>query len=76
MARAFPNEKISWVHGQARRVGGAVYFPMYHPAAALHQPSLHSTVESDFRKLRQLLDGELTIEDHQEPPQVEQLSLF
>jgi DNA polymerase len=76
MARAFPDEKISIVHGQPRRVGERVYFPMYHPAAALHQPSLKPTVEADFTRLRALLDGELEPEDYEPPPEVEQLSLF
>jgi DNA polymerase len=76
MAQAFPNEKISSVHGRPRQVGDRVYFPMYHPAAALHQPSLRSTVEADFKKLRDLLDGKITPEPYTPPPDVEQLSLF
>jgi DNA polymerase len=76
MARAFPDEKISLVHGQARRVGDQVYFPMYHPAAALHQPSLRSVVEADFQLLRELLDGNLEPEEYTPPPEAEQLSLF
>ncbi|MBN2007387.1 MAG: uracil-DNA glycosylase [Anaerolineae bacterium] len=76
MNRAFPDEKISIVHGQPRKVNDRVYFPMYHPAAALHQPSLRSTVETDFDKLRALLDGYLIPEEFVPPPEVEQLSLF
>ena len=76
MNRAFPEEKISVVHGQPRKVNQRVYFPMYHPAAALHQPSLRSTVEADFDRLRALLDGKLIPEDFTPPPEVEQLSLF
>lgn len=76
MARAFPDEKISVVHGQPRNVEGRVYFPMYHPAAALHQPSLRSVVEADFRRLKDLLEGQLTPEDYTPPPDAEQLSLF
>ncbi|MBN1486494.1 MAG: uracil-DNA glycosylase [Anaerolineae bacterium] len=76
MARAFPDEKVSRVHGIPRKVGSQVYFPMYHPAAALHQPSLRPTVEEDFRRLRQLLEGELLPDEYTPPPTVEQLSLF
>ena len=76
MAQAFPDEKVSRVHGQARQVGEQVYFPMYHPAAALHQPSLRSVVEADFERLRDLLDGRLTPEVYTPPPEAEQLSLF
>lgn len=76
MNRAFPDEKISVVHGNPRKVNNRVYFPMYHPAAALHQPSLRSTVEADFDRLRALLDGTLIPEEFTPPPDVEQLSLF
>jgi uracil-DNA glycosylase len=76
MARAFPDEKISKVHGEPRIVEGQIYFPMYHPAAALHQPSLRTTVEEDFKQLRQLLDGTLQPSEYSPPPDVEQLSLF
>jgi DNA polymerase len=76
MARAFPNEKISRIHGQPRRVDGRIYFPMYHPAAALHQPSLRRVVEEDFLKLKAVLDGEVRVPDYEAPPDAEQLSLF
>jgi uracil-DNA glycosylase len=82
MARAFADEKVSQVHGHPRTVvdeahpEGLVYFPMYHPAAALHQPSLRGTVEADFVRLRALLDGALEPEVYSPPPDVEQLSLF
>ncbi len=76
MARAFPNEKISRIHGQPRRVDGRIYFPMYHPAAALHQPSLRRVVEEDFLKLRDVLEGKITVPDYEAPPDAEQLSLF
>lgn len=76
MAKAFPDEKISAVHGRPRKVGNRTYFPMYHPAAALHQPSLRSLIEADFTKLRELLDGTLTPEEFTPPPEAEQLSLF
>lgn len=76
MARAFPTEKISLVHGQARRVGDLVYFPMYHPAAALHRPSLKTDVEADFQRLRELLDHQWEPEVYQAPPEAAQLSLF
>ena len=51
MARFLPNAKISEVHGQASWVKGRLIVAMYHPAAALHQPTLKSTVEKDFTRL-------------------------
>jgi DNA polymerase len=55
MARFFPGARISAIHGKARAVGGRTVVAMYHPAAALHQPSLRATVEADFATLRPLL---------------------
>lgn len=76
MARAFPNEKISRIHGQPRKVDGVVYVPMFHPAAALHQPSLRRTVEDDFKKLPQILAELTQLQDEEPPQQAQQLSLF
>ena len=76
MARVFPNEKISRIHGQAKKVDGIVYVPMYHPAAALHQPSLRRDVEEDFKKLPAILAEIEHLPDEEPPAAVEQLSLF
>jgi DNA polymerase len=43
--------RISAVHGSVRRAGGRFVFPMYHPAAALHQASLRETLFADVRGL-------------------------
>ena len=77
MARAFPNEKISAIHGRPKKIEGIVWLPMFHPAAALHQPSLRRTVEEDFKTLPKILAEIEQIQDEEEPPpQAEQLSLF
>ncbi len=77
MARAFPNEKISRIHGQPKKVEGIVYMPMFHPAAALHQSSLRKTIEEDFKKLPAILAEIETLQDEEPPsPQAQQLSLF
>jgi DNA polymerase len=77
MARAFPNSKISQVHGQPRKVDGIVYVPMFHPAAALHQPSLKKTVEEDFQKLPKILaELEKLAESDKPADTAQQLSLF
>ncbi len=55
MARFLPGAKISQVHGRPVRVKGRLVVPMYHPAAALHQPSLRSVVEDDFAQLPDLI---------------------
>lgn len=58
MARFLPNAKISEIHGQPSTIRGRLIVPMYHPAAALHQPSLKSTVEQDFARLPQILKSQ------------------
>ena len=50
-----PQETISKVHGQPRLWGNRYIFPMYHPAAALHQGNLRTVLEDDMRKLPELL---------------------
>lgn len=51
-----PDQKISAVHGQAKRYRGQVYFPVYHPAAALYTGSLKQTLFDDFAKLPKVLE--------------------
>ena len=74
MARFFPGETISKVHGKARRQGDAIYYAMYHPAAALHQQSLRQTIQNDMLKIPSLLAQAEKIPQVEEKPQ--QLSMF
>jgi len=76
MARAFPKARISRIHGRPRKVGGVLYYPMYHPAAALHQPSLRRTVEEDMRRIPELLQQAAQIAESPLLPEAEQLRLF
>jgi DNA polymerase len=51
--------KISEVHGKPlKRKDGIIFFPMYHPAAALHQPKYCESIVTDFKKLAKLLKRE------------------
>jgi DNA polymerase len=43
--------KIGEVHGTAVEAGGRRLFPLYHPAAALHNRGLQATLEEDARRL-------------------------
>jgi DNA polymerase len=78
LTRYLPNARISAVHGQARSVQGRLVVPMYHPAAALHQPSLRQSVEEDFARLpeaiRRSQASQAPEEESPAPPQ--QLNLF
>ncbi len=79
MARWFPDKKISEIHGQPKRFGSLVVLPMYHPAAALHQPSLKAVLQADFARVPKILQDMAqmpsTGEEKKTPP-TEQLSLF
>lgn len=48
--------KISAIHGRDFWSHGRMVVAMYHPAAALHQPSLRTVVKEDFAKLPALID--------------------
>ena len=74
MARYFPRETISKVHGRAKRIGSIIYFAMYHPAAALHQGNLRRVIEADILKLPAVLAEADKMEDEKERPA--QLNLF
>jgi DNA polymerase len=76
MARAFPKARISRIHGEPRKIDGIVYYPMYHPAAALHRPSLRSTVEADMRRIPEIIERAPRMVESEPPPQAEQLQLF
>lgn len=56
MARYFKDAKISGIHGRASWIGERFIIPMYHPAAALHQPALKQTLIHDFSQLSVLVD--------------------
>jgi DNA polymerase len=55
LAHFAPEAKISEVHGTEVTAGGRRLFPLYHPAAALHNQGLRSTLVEDARALRRAL---------------------
>lgn len=83
MARWFPGERITRIHGQPRKFGNRLIVPMMHPAAALHQPQNRPLIEEDFRRLPEILAqaeqeaaqaGPTSSSDPD--PDVQQLSMF
>jgi len=77
MQRYFPGASISRIHGQPKRMGNVIYYPMFHPAAALHQPRWRTLVEEDILRIPDLL-AKLDDVQEEEPdvPDAQQLSLF
>ena len=76
MARWFPNATISKIHGQPRKFGDTVVVPMFHPAAALHQPKYKTLIEDDFRNLPKILADTARVEKGEKPKPDSQLSMF
>ena len=76
MARWFPKEKISKIHGQAKKIDGRLCMPMFHPAAALRNPRLLPEVEADFKKIPDLIKQMDAMRDETPPEQMTQLSMF
>jgi len=87
MGRYVPGAKITSVHGQMQNIGGRFIIPMYHPAAALHQPALRPSMLADFARLPDQLNearaalGRKAVQKKrnaasQSPVEPQQLSLF
>jgi DNA polymerase len=57
MERLVPGHgPISRVHGHVVTRGRISYMPLYHPAAALHNPLLVNDLQADFDSVRRYLD--------------------
>lgn len=78
MHRYFPEASISKIHGQPKRFGNRLVVPMFHPAAALHQPRWRPQIVEDFEKLPELIAEAKTFSQSEEvdPNNAEQLNLF
>lgn len=86
MSKFFGGEKISAIHGRARKKDGYICIAMYHPAAGLHRQELKNVIREDFKKIPIVIaEAErmaseaphklpAPIKPQEEPPQ--QLSLF
>ena len=56
MARFIKDGKISRIHGYPHKVESRIVVTMYHPAAALHQPTLKDALIQDFSRLRDIMN--------------------
>jgi len=76
MAKFLPKASISKVHGTPAKLGGLLVLPLFHPAAALHQPKYRADIEQDMRKIPQILAQRDELAETRPDQQAEQLSLF
>ena len=82
MARYFPKAKITQIHGQPKYEDKRAYYPIYHPAAALRNPGLRRDMETDIKRLLEVIAEVKRLRNvdipstasTEEPPQ--QLTLF
>lgn len=76
MARYLPRAGISKVHGEPVKLGDFIVLPLFHPAAALHQPKYRAHIEQDILKIPRIL-GQVEEFPEAKPGQhAEQLTLF
>ncbi|NJN95526.1 MAG: uracil-DNA glycosylase [Anaerolineales bacterium] len=78
MYRYFPGASITKIHGQAQQIGHRLIVPMFHPAAALHQPKWRPLLIEDFQKLPQFIQEAAAFSRPKEaaPSSATQLNLF
>jgi uracil-DNA glycosylase family 4 len=55
MGMFFPNTSVTKIHGQPKYGERRAYYPLYHPAYALRNPSAKTELEADFLRLPDLL---------------------
>ncbi|HVW67208.1 MAG TPA: uracil-DNA glycosylase [Candidatus Peribacteraceae bacterium] len=56
LTQFFTKMSITDAHGKAHKIGdGTTVFPIYHPAAALHNPGLRQALFDDFKALGEFL---------------------
>lgn len=55
MARYFPNGKITQIHGKPKFDERQAYYPLFHPAAVLRNPTLEPQMEADFKRIPEIL---------------------
>jgi DNA polymerase len=75
MARFLAKQTIGKVRGSAKSVEGRLIYPMYHPAAALHNYSLKKVIEEDFNAIPGLVHQASAVVAPEEPPE-KQLNMF
>ena len=74
----FPGEAISKARGTPRKWGDLWIYPIYHPAAVLHNPRLKPALEDDFKRLPELIRSinEQVSQEAEGEKEPKQLSMF
>lgn len=56
MGRYFPGGRITQIHGQPKFDQRRAYYPLFHPAAVLRNPTLEGAMAEDFRRIPQVIE--------------------
>ena len=72
----FPSQSLTKARGRSQRWKDLTVYPIYHPAAALHNPRLRSVIVEDFRRLPEVLRTAREAPLEPEAVQTRQLSMF
>ena len=76
-SKFFPNITLSKARGIVREWNGIKILPMYHPAAALYNPSLKPKLLQDFQQIPSLINiSSPSISDQPQKSPATQVSLF
>lgn len=75
-SRFIPGQTISASRGRLRNVNGLNVYPIYHPAAALHNGGFRRVIEDDFKKIPELLNASANMPFQSESNVDQQLSMF
>ena len=75
MSRFLPGQTIGKARGRPRMVEGRQIYPIYHPAAALHNGNLKKVIEEDFKSIPSLVNPAIS-SDRSEAPPARQLNMF
>lgn len=78
LANFFPGESISKARGKPRFWSNYLIYPIYHPAAALHNPKLRLVLKDDFSNLINVVNSVAEAETEKEVETIHsrQLDLF
>ena len=76
MSAFLPGQKIGTERGKAREINGRLIFPIYHPAAALHQNSFRQLLNDDIQKLPALIESLSNQHPDETIAPSQQLSMF
>ena len=82
LGRFFPGESISRARGKVREKDGRLIYPVMHPAAGLRRQELRTSIIQDFQAIPSVLQEAIhstpafPVQERQEAPTPEQLSLF